>query len=107
MLGHFRRKPARAKSFTRIILSGLIQHNARFVLIFDMHNEYGFDDTASDTGKSVVGLRPSSPGGRVVCRGTRHHHPQARARFPPGDHWSPISSQPEDIEPLFTRELNL
>jgi hypothetical protein len=27
------------------------------VLVFDMHNEYGFDDTASDTGLRVIGLK--------------------------------------------------
>jgi len=46
------------KSFlTRIILAGLIHHNAASVLILDMHNEYGFDDTSSDTGKQVSGLK--------------------------------------------------
>ena len=46
------------KSFlTRIVLAGLIQYNAASVLVFDMHNEYGFDDTSSDTGKSVPGLK--------------------------------------------------
>ena len=75
------------KSFlTRIILAGLIQYNAASVLIFDMHNEYGFDDTASDTGKPVVGLRHQvcqpGAGGRA---GAGHHHPQAHAGFPPGD----------------------
>ena len=38
------------KSFlTRIILAGLIHYNKASVLVFDMHNEYGFDDVASDT----------------------------------------------------------
>ena len=46
------------KSFlTRIVLAGLMQHNKASVLVFDMHNEYGLDDTASDTGKPVVGLK--------------------------------------------------
>ncbi len=46
------------KSFlTRIILAGLIQHNKTSVLVFDMHNEYAFDDTSSDTGEMVPGLR--------------------------------------------------
>ena len=39
------------KSFlTRILLAGLIHHNRASVLIFDMHNEYGYDDTASIPG---------------------------------------------------------
>jgi uncharacterized protein len=50
------------KSFlTRIILAGLIQHNKASTLIFDMHNEYGPDDTSSDTGKRVPGLRGKFP----------------------------------------------
>ena len=46
------------KSFlTRILLAGLIHYNKASVLVFDMHNEYGFDDTASDTNQKVTGLR--------------------------------------------------
>ncbi|MBT3187617.1 MAG: ATP-binding protein [Anaerolineae bacterium] len=46
------------KSFlTRIVLAGLIDHSAASVLVLDMHNEYGFDDTATDTGKTVAGLK--------------------------------------------------
>jgi energy-coupling factor transporter ATP-binding protein EcfA2 len=50
------------KSFlTRVILAGLIKHAKTSVLIFDMHNEYGPDDTASDTGMRVPGLRGKFP----------------------------------------------
>ncbi len=46
------------KSFlTRAVLAGLIHYNKASVLVFDMHNEYGFDDTASDTGLRVIGLK--------------------------------------------------
>ena len=46
------------KSFlTRMMLAGLIHHNAASILMFDMHNEYGFDDLASDTKTAVPGLR--------------------------------------------------
>lgn len=46
------------KSFlTRIVLSGLVKYDAASVLVLDMHNEYGFDDIASDTGKTVPGLK--------------------------------------------------
>ncbi|MGA2502665.1 MAG: ATP-binding protein [Anaerolineales bacterium] len=46
------------KSFlTRIVLAGLMQHGKASVLVYDMHNEYGFDDTASDTGLPVTGLK--------------------------------------------------
>ncbi|MBI3739160.1 MAG: DUF87 domain-containing protein, partial [Chloroflexi bacterium] len=46
------------KSFlTRVVLAGLMQYNKSSVLVFDMHNEYGYDDTASDTGLRVTGLK--------------------------------------------------
>ncbi|MGD9092373.1 MAG: DUF87 domain-containing protein, partial [Anaerolineales bacterium] len=46
------------KSFlTRLVLAGLIHYNRSAVLVYDMHNEYGLDDIASDTGEPVVGLR--------------------------------------------------
>ena len=46
------------KSFlTRILLAGLIHYNQASVLVFDMHNEYGYDDTASDTNQRVIGLQ--------------------------------------------------
>jgi hypothetical protein len=46
------------KSFlTRLVLAGLMQRGKASVLVLDMHNEYGFDDTASDTGQRVVGLK--------------------------------------------------
>ena len=44
------------KSFlTRLVLAGLIHYNKASVLVLDMHNEYGFDDVASDTKQPVVG----------------------------------------------------
>ncbi len=46
------------KSFlTRVILSGLIHADNASTIIFDMHNEYGPDDTSSDTGQAVPGLK--------------------------------------------------
>ncbi len=46
------------KSFlTRIILAGMIQRDKSSVLIFDMHNEYGPDDTSSDTNQRIPGLK--------------------------------------------------
>jgi hypothetical protein len=46
------------KSFlTRIVLAGLMHFNKASVLVLDMHNEYGFDDVASDTKLPVVGLK--------------------------------------------------
>ncbi|PWH19722.1 MAG: hypothetical protein DDG59_02105 [Anaerolineae bacterium] len=50
------------KSFlTRLLLAGLIKRNRASVLVFDMHNEYGFDDIASDSGMLVKGLRSGFP----------------------------------------------
>ncbi|MCA1899272.1 MAG: ATP-binding protein [Chloroflexi bacterium] len=46
------------KSFlTRLLLAGLMKYDRAAVLVLDMHNEYGFDDRASDTNKPVKGLK--------------------------------------------------
>ncbi|HEY3311914.1 MAG TPA: ATP-binding protein [Anaerolineales bacterium] len=46
------------KSFlTRLVLAGLMHYNRASVLVLDMHNEYGFDDVASDTKMPVTGLK--------------------------------------------------
>lgn len=46
------------KSFlTRMILAGLMQEDVAGALVFDMHNEYAFDDTDSDRGVTVRGLK--------------------------------------------------
>jgi hypothetical protein len=94
------------KSFlARLLLAGLIHYNKASVLVFDMHNEYGFDDTASDTGLRVVGLQTKFPGKvRVVGLGAG-----ARIRDQAPDFNLEIAESditPEDIE-LLTRELNL
>ncbi|MEW6716035.1 MAG: ATP-binding protein [Chloroflexota bacterium] len=94
------------KSFlARIILAGLIHYNRASVLVFDMHNEYGFDDTASDTGERVIGLRTKFPGRvRVVGLG---EGAQIRGQTPDFNLEIAMRDiQPEDIE-LLTRELNL
>ncbi len=94
------------KSFlTRLILAGLIQYNAASVLVFDMHNEYGFDDTASDTGERVIGLKTKfSSRVRVVGLGAGS---QIRGQTPDFNLEVAMSDiQPQDIE-LLTRELNL
>jgi len=94
------------KSFlTRIILAGLIHYNRASVLVYDMHNEYGLDDTASDTGKKVVGLRTKFPGKLQVVGLGRG----ARIRGQAPDFNLEIAQrdiQPGDIE-MLSRELNL
>lgn len=94
------------KSFlTRIILAGLIHYNRASVLIFDMHNEYGYDDIASDTNEKVVGLKTRfrsqvkvvGLGRGSMIRGTA---PDFNLELAESD------IQPEDIE-LLMRELNL
>lgn len=94
------------KSFlTRIILAGLIQFNRASILVFDMHNEYGLDDIASDTGETVIGLRSKFPARvRVVGLGQG-----AQIRGQTADFSLEIAMRdihPEDVE-LLTRELNL
>lgn len=46
------------KSFlTRMVLAGLMKEDVAAALVFDMHNEYGFDDLDSDNGVNVRGMR--------------------------------------------------
>jgi uncharacterized protein len=94
------------KSFlTRIVLAGLIHYNAASVLVFDMHNEYGLDDTASDTGERVIGLKTKfSSRVRVVGLGQ-----SALIRGKTSDFNLEIAMKdirPTDVE-LLARELNL
>jgi hypothetical protein len=94
------------KSFlARIILAGLIHYNKASILVFDMHNEYGLDDVASDTGERVIGLRTRLPSRvRVVGLGQgaviRGQAPDFNLEIAESD------ITPEDVE-LLTRELNL
>jgi general stress protein 26 len=95
------------KSFlTRIVLAGLMQHGRASVLVFDMHNEYGYDDTASDTGLPVTGLRIKFGSTRIQVVGLgagatiRTKTPDFNLEIAMGD----ITSA--DIE-LLTQELNL
>jgi Predicted ATPase len=94
------------KSFlVRLILAGLIKHDKSSLLVLDMHNEYGFDDTASDTGLRVTGLRTKYPG-RVVVVGLgakttiRGSAPDLTLEIPMNE------IMPADIE-LLTEELGL
>ena len=94
------------KSFlTRIVLAGLIHYNAASILVFDMHNEYGFDDTASDTGERVIGLKTKfSSRVRVVGLGAGA---QIRGQNPDFNLEIAMSDiRASDIE-LLSRELNL
>jgi DNA helicase HerA-like ATPase len=46
------------KSFlTRMVLAGLMKTDVAAALVFDMHNEYGFDSSDSDRGERVNGLQ--------------------------------------------------
>jgi len=94
------------KSFlTRLVLAGMMQYNKASVLVLDMHNEYGFDDVASDTKKAVTGLKTKFKSKlRVVGLGAgstiRGSVPDFNLEISTRD----IST--DDIETL-TRELNL
>ncbi|MFO3795827.1 MAG: ATP-binding protein [Anaerolineales bacterium] len=94
------------KSFlTRIILTGLIQHNQTSLLVLDMHSEYGFDDVASDTKERIIGLKSKFPARvRVVGLGAgtliRNQPPDFHLELAYAD------IRTEDIE-LLSRELNL
>ncbi len=94
------------KSFlTRLMLAGMIHHDTASVLVLDMHNEYGFDDTASDTHAAVIGLKTKfGTRVRVVALGAgsliRGLAPDFTLEIDEKD------IQPGDIEMLM-RELNL
>ena len=94
------------KSFlTRIVLAGLMHYNHASVLVFDMHNEYGYDDTASDTGRRVTGLKTRFASRlRVVGLGQgaliRGQAPDFNLEIAKSD------IRPSDIE-MLTLELNL
>jgi hypothetical protein len=94
------------KSFlTRMVLAGLIHYNQAAVLVFDMHNEYGLDDVASDTREKITGLRTKF-GTKVQVVGLG---PGAQIRGQTPDFNLEIPTyeiQPQDIE-MLTRELNL
>src|SRR5258706_1988233 len=94
------------KSFlTRLTLAGLMQYNKASVMVLDMHNEYGFDDVASDTKNPVTGLKTKFKSRvNVVGLGAggtiRVQVPDFNLELAMSD----ISSS--DIE-MLTRELNL
>lgn len=94
------------KSFlTRLILAGLIHTNRASVLIFDMHNEYGLEDTASDTGQRVPGLKNKFPSRvRLVGLGAGASIRGQAADF--NLELAESDIMPADIE-LLSRELNL
>ncbi len=93
------------KSFlTRIILAGLLKYDQSSVLVFDMHNEYAYDSTSSDSGTRVTGLKSKFPKVRVVGVGPgadiKGNSPDFNLMLAESD------IMPEDIE-LLTNELNL
>ncbi len=94
------------KSFlTRILLAGLIHHDAAATLVFDMHNEYAYDDIASDTNKRVVGLQTKF-GSKVFVVGLGKNA-TIRGQRPDLDlQISQRDIEPEDIL-LLSRTLNL
>ena len=94
------------KSFlTRMVLAGLIKYNKASVLVFDMHDEYGFDSQSSDTNEIVIGLKKKFTARvRIVGLGGGS---QIRGEMPDFNLEIAMKDiQPEDIE-LLTRELNL
>ncbi|MFZ5809247.1 MAG: ATP-binding protein [Chloroflexota bacterium] len=94
------------KSFlTRLLLAGLIRRNRASLLVYDMHNEYGYDDTASDTGQMVKGLKTLFPARvRVVGLGRNSTIRGKAADFNLEIAMKDI--RPVDIE-LLSSELNL
>ncbi len=94
------------KSFlTRILLAGLIHFDRSSLIVFDMHNEYAYDTTSSDTNEKVIGLKTKF-GSKVKVVGLgaessyRNHNLDFNLVLGEKD------LRPEDIE-MLSRELNL
>ncbi|MGB4594314.1 MAG: ATP-binding protein [Anaerolineaceae bacterium] len=93
------------KSFlARMILAGLIHTDHASTLIFDMHNEYGPDSTASDTGKPAPGLAGKFSNVRLVGLGAGTDFGSMQAHFNLEIPFSDITT--EDILQL-SQSLNL
>ncbi|MCB0153380.1 MAG: ATP-binding protein [Anaerolineae bacterium] len=95
-------KSGTGKSFlTRLLLAGTIQRNAAVSLIFDMHNDYGWE-VQSENRTSVKGLRQLFP--QKVAIFTLDEESSRRRQVRPDStvvlDWSDI--QPEDLEMLRT-----
>jgi DNA helicase HerA-like ATPase len=95
-------KSGTGKSFlTRLLLAGVIQRNAAVSLIFDMHNDYGWE-VQTETRTSVKGLKQLFP--QQVAIFTLDEESSRRRRVRPDFvvvlDWSDI--QPEDLEMLRT-----
>ncbi|MBE7552219.1 MAG: ATP-binding protein [Anaerolineales bacterium] len=95
-------KSGTGKSFlTRLLLAGVIQRNAAVSLIFDMHNDYGWE-VQSENRTSVKGLKQLFP--QQVAIFTLDEESSRRRRVRPDFvvvlDWSDI--QPEDLEMLRT-----
>jgi hypothetical protein len=94
------------KSFlTRMILAGLMREDVAAALVFDMHNEYAFDDIDADQAAKVFGLKSLfSRQVRVAALGkgamVRGHQPDFTLELALGDFLT------NDIE-LLSEALNL
>ncbi len=95
------------KSFlTRLVLAGLMKYDRASVLVLDMHNEYGFDDIASDTKMKVIGLK-SKFGSKLSVVGLGAGARIRGANTPDFNLEIAMSDiAPSDIE-MLSRELNL
>lgn len=59
-------KSGTGKTFlSRLLLAGIIRDNVAVNLIFDMHNEYGWEGSSEGVTKKVKGLKQVFPDGRV------------------------------------------
>ncbi len=95
------------KSFlTRLVLAGLMKYDRASVLVLDMHNEYGFDDVASDTKAKVIGLKTKF-GSRLSVVGLGAGAKIRGANTPDFNLEIAMNDiAPADIE-MLSRELNL
>lgn len=93
-------KSGTGKTFlSRLLLAGVIQNNIAVNLIFDMHNEYGWEGTAEHV-SSVKGLKQLFPG-KVTIFTLDDESSRRRGSNPDFTVTIPFDSiEPEDVEML-------
>lgn len=93
-------KSGSGKSFlTRILLAGILQHDVATNLVFDMHNEYGWQGN-SENGHKVKGLKQLFPSKVSVFTLDSASSRQREVAFDKEVSISYSEIQPEDIELL-------
>ena len=95
-------KSGTGKTFlSRLLLAGIVRDQVAVNLIFDMHNEYGWEGSSEGASKKVKGLKQIFPDGRVKIFTLDDESSRRRGSNP--DYTVTIGYQqvePEDLEML-------